>query len=159
ISLKTAPAVTAQSSAPGICAGESATLTAGGASSYVWTLPNSAGTSALNSIVVSPLVQTTYTLTGTEENISCSNTLHFVQQVDQCLGLKELVSKNNMAVYPNPGHGVFNLLFSSASDKIMEICDLAGRMILRETIAGSYSTLDLSAFDNGLYYLRLKTAE
>lgn len=50
-----------------ICAGSSATLSANGASSYSW---NTGATG--NSILVSPIVTTIYTVTGT--NAGCSNT-------------------------------------------------------------------------------------
>lgn len=52
---------------PSICAGASATLTATGGTSYVWSTGSS-----LNPITESPLVTTSYTVTGTSG--SCSNT-------------------------------------------------------------------------------------
>lgn len=62
------PVVTAASSSTAICAGSSATLTAGGATSYVW---NTAST--LTAIPVTPTVTTSYTVTGTNA-VSCTNT-------------------------------------------------------------------------------------
>lgn len=52
-----------------ICAGNSVTLTASGATSYLWT-PGGASTS---SIIVSPTVNTNYIVNGTDAN-GCSNT-------------------------------------------------------------------------------------
>jgi len=60
------PAVSATSAT--ICAGKSATLTAGGALTYVWN--TSAST---QSIVANPSVNTSYTVTGTDLN-NCVNT-------------------------------------------------------------------------------------
>jgi len=62
------PTVTVNS--PTICAGQTANLTAGGATSYTW----SAGATAtgVNTADASPAVTTTYTVTGTSSG--CSNT-------------------------------------------------------------------------------------
>ena len=57
------------SGAASICTGDSATLTATGASTYVW--DNGAGTGS--PVVVFPTVTTTYTVTGTDGN-TCQNT-------------------------------------------------------------------------------------
>jgi gliding motility-associated-like protein len=64
-----APIVTASASPVSICSGGSTTLTAGGAVTYNWMPGNING----NPIVVSPLVTTTYTVTGTV-SVGCSNT-------------------------------------------------------------------------------------
>ncbi len=59
ITVVNTPTVTAVSSSTAICAGASATLTAGGASTYSW----STGATT-NSIVVSPVAGTTYSVNG-----------------------------------------------------------------------------------------------
>lgn len=61
------PVVTVTASPSTVCIGSSATLTASGATTYSW---NTSATTA--SIVVSPTVNTTYTVTG--YNGTCSNT-------------------------------------------------------------------------------------
>ena len=63
ITVNALPAVTVNS--PTICAGQTATLTASGASTYLW----STG-SASSSITVSPAVTTNYTVTGTSSGCS-----------------------------------------------------------------------------------------
>ncbi|MES2567060.1 MAG: gliding motility-associated C-terminal domain-containing protein [Bacteroidota bacterium] len=68
IGVNALPVVTAASSTPAICAGETATLTAGGASGYIW----DTGAST-NVISVSPVSSTIYTVTGTDGN-GCINT-------------------------------------------------------------------------------------
>jgi hypothetical protein len=59
ISVVNLPVVVISSPSPSLCVGASATLTASGASSYTW---NTGATS--NSIIVSPIVTTTYAVTG-----------------------------------------------------------------------------------------------
>ena len=63
-----APTVTVSAN-QSICAGSSATITASGATSYVWS--NSLGTAS--SVTVSPSTTTTYSVTGTGAN-GCNNT-------------------------------------------------------------------------------------
>ncbi len=62
------PSVSANTPTTSICAGNSATLTASGASSYLWS-----NASTLTAIPVSPSVTTSYTVTGTNI-VSCTNT-------------------------------------------------------------------------------------
>jgi gliding motility-associated-like protein len=63
------PIVNATSNPTAICVGNSATLTGSGASTYSWMPGSLAGTN----VIVSPLVNTTYTVTGTNNN-GCVNT-------------------------------------------------------------------------------------
>ncbi len=60
VTVNPSPTITAVASPTGICSGSSATLTASGAVNYTW-MP---GGSLTSSIVVSPGVTTTYTVTG-----------------------------------------------------------------------------------------------
>ncbi len=63
------PTVTASASVYTICAGQSSTLTAGGAANYTWTTPS--GTTSVNPITVTPSVTTTYTVTGLLQGSPC----------------------------------------------------------------------------------------
>ena len=76
VTVNTTPTVTAISSPTSLCIGNSATLTANGATSYTW-LPSGATTSAT---VVNPTVSTTYTLTGS--NSGCTNTTTLLLNVN-----------------------------------------------------------------------------
>ncbi|TND10121.1 MAG: glycosyl hydrolase [Bacteroidetes bacterium] len=69
VTVTSTPTVTATASSPSICGSGSATLTAGGATTYVW-MPGSLSGS---SVIVSPSSTTTYTVTGTVPG-GCSNT-------------------------------------------------------------------------------------
>ena len=65
--VNTLPVVTAASSASAVCAGNSVTLSGGGASSYVWS------NGVTNAISFIPTINSTYTVTGTDAN-GCSKT-------------------------------------------------------------------------------------
>ncbi|MGZ3930764.1 MAG: PKD domain-containing protein [Bacteroidia bacterium] len=70
VSVSANPTVNAVSSTPSVCAGNSATLTASGATSYSWNAGPTTPT-----FVVSPAVSTTYTVTGTTSGCSASSTV------------------------------------------------------------------------------------
>ena len=69
VTVSTAPTVTASASLSSICIGSSTTLTGAGAITYTWNPGNLVGAS----VVVSPAVTTTYTVTGTVV-LGCTNT-------------------------------------------------------------------------------------
>jgi gliding motility-associated-like protein len=69
------PTITTAASATNICAGASVTILGGGASNYTWT-PGNMNTS---SVIVTPSVTTTYTLTG--ETAGCSSNKTVAVQV------------------------------------------------------------------------------
>jgi hypothetical protein len=69
LTVNPSPTVTAASSPTLICRGSSATLTAGGASTYTW----NPGALTGSTTVVSPTVTTTYTVTG-RSLTGCTNT-------------------------------------------------------------------------------------
>lgn len=71
VTVNALPTVTATSNTTTICSSQSATLTAGGASTYTWS-PNEGGSSN-NPTTVSPGSTDTYTVTGTDAN-GCVNT-------------------------------------------------------------------------------------
>ncbi|MFH0893259.1 MAG: M6 family metalloprotease domain-containing protein [Bacteroidota bacterium] len=74
VTVNLSPTVTVNNAT--ICAGETATLTAGGAASYDW--DNGLGSG--NPVTVSPLVNTTYTVTGTD--IGCIGTAQSIVTVN-----------------------------------------------------------------------------
>lgn len=92
VTVNALPSVVA-SGATSICAGQSATIAASGATSYAW--DNGAGTSA--TVVVSPTTTTTYTVTGTSNG--CSNT----DQVTVTVGT---ASSSSQSVSLCPGQSV-----------------------------------------------------
>ena len=99
------PSVTVSS--PTICAGSSATITAGGATSYTWSA--GATSTGLTIATASPVVTTTYTVTGTSLGCSATavstvtvNNLPFVilNSLSICTGQSAtLIAIGNLATY------------------------------------------------------------
>ncbi|MCW3102087.1 MAG: hypothetical protein JWO09_527 [Bacteroidetes bacterium] len=68
-----------------------------------------------------------------------------------------------LKVEPNPSDGRFRLSFSApaSNDVMISINDISGRCVYKETLtkyAGNYAKeLDLTAFDKGMYFVRITT--
>jgi hypothetical protein len=73
ITVTTAPPLTVQPPSPFLCAGQTVTLTAPSGSGYVWSPSTSLSSSTGDSVVATPLVTTTYTITGTD-SLGCPAT-------------------------------------------------------------------------------------
>jgi gliding motility-associated-like protein len=71
VSVNPLPTVTAVSTSTAVCSGSTATLTAGGATTYTWSA--NLGSVSTNPVTVSPVASDTYVVTGTDGN-SCVNT-------------------------------------------------------------------------------------
>lgn len=142
------PTVTAATSASSfICTGQSATLTAGGASSYTW---NTSATTSV--IVVSPTTTTIYTVTGSDGN-GCMGMATITQSVDACTGLTGINSNELvLQIFPNPSSGVFNLKVST--EMSIEVFDILGNSVLEAKLqAGDYK-LSLSEYSKGMYIVK-----
>ncbi|MNU92289.1 PKD domain protein [compost metagenome] len=87
----------------------------------------------------------------------CSGTAQSTIVVDECLSLSEQ-GQEQMLVYPNPTSGMITLV-SDVQYHSLEVIDAAGRIVWRLE-SGSFEkeqVIDLTAFSNGQYILRVKT--
>ncbi len=150
VTVNTLPIVTAASSSSLICNGQTSTLTASGATTYTW---NTTATTAI--IAVSPSVNTTYTVNGTDAN-GCNNVATITQSVSACTNLK---SNNNsvsgIIVYPNPSTGMLTIDIESPS--IINVVDVLGKVIYTQQLQDGKHNINLSNFNNGLYILRAES--
>lgn len=146
-----APIVTVNTSNTLICTPQSATLTAGGASSYTWSTSSNSQT-----IVVSPTVTTSYTVIGTGVS-GCTNTAAFTQSVSTCAGLTELSNNNGVNIFPNPTNGQFTLLFNKVKEKAeVKVVNAIGQVVLRKTISSADKiNLNISEQASGVYFVEV----
>jgi hypothetical protein len=144
------PTVSASSTNTLLCTGESATLTVSGtATSYSW---STAETTA--SIVVSPTSQTTYTVTGVDGN-GCSDMATVTEDVSTCTGIATHVLTNELAVYPNPSNGTFNINVSTTYN--VTVSDVLGKVVYSAKLENGTYVIDLSSYSNGLYILKAES--
>jgi hypothetical protein len=143
------PTITASSSSSVLCEGESATLTASGASTYTF---NPGGTGTI--IVVTPPVTSVYTISGTDAN-GCSNTIIFTQNVDACVGISQNpgIHPSCLKIYPNPNNGQFSL--ESHTEAQVLLIDLQGRMVGALSLAKGKNQISIEHLENGVYFLEL----
>lgn len=150
VTVSPSPTVAVASTTTQLCIGQSATLTASGAITYSW-LPSGSGTS----IVVSPVVNTTYTLTGADA-IGCPNTTIFTQNVINCTitGLNVLQNSSaEILIYPNPFNNKINVVASVNEN--MEIYSSIGALILSATLQSNQVEIDLTNQADGIYFIRI----
>ncbi|MEY3049677.1 MAG: hypothetical protein RL365_1715 [Bacteroidota bacterium] len=131
-----------------ICVGETATITAGGGTTYTWyDGPSVLGNTA--SITVTPGATSQYSCVvsdGTCETVVSANII-----VDQCgAGVGEWLF--NASVYPNPMQGT--LIIDIANAFQFELIDARGRLVQNGKGLGK-TTLNTQALSAGVYSLRI----
>ncbi len=147
VTVNAVPSVSATSSASLICNGQSATLTASGATTYSWST-----TAPTNSIVVSPTITTSYTVTGTSNN--CTNVTIITQNVSACTGIANVnaLTAETISIYPNPNKGDFTI--AAGKEMNLSILNNAGQLVktISVTAANNYK-VSVNDLPNGIYFI------
>jgi hypothetical protein len=149
VTVNSLPSINASPSASMICFGQSATITASGATTYTW---NTNATTSL--ITVTPNISTSYTVHGTNAN-GCSSSGSVTILVTTCTGLNNLTSniQNSLfQVYPNPNNGEF--MISTNSDMNLSIVNNLGEIVKQVSFnaANNYKA-SISNLANGIYFI------
>jgi hypothetical protein len=135
-----------------LCVGQTATLSVSGASTYVWNTSASA-----SSIVISPSITTTYSLTGTASN-GCNNTANYTQSVTICNGIvKSNGLENGMSVYPNPFYDKFSISVNSEKISAVEIYNSLGQIVYSTECNNTIIDIDLDNLSSGIYTIGFKS--
>ena len=96
--------ITATSTRPALCKGEKTTLTAQGATSFLWD-----DGSTTTTISVHPTTTTSYTITSTNP-VGCGSKGVYTQTVNACTGISAAnMNIGSVSLYPNPTSGVTTL--------------------------------------------------
>ena len=136
-----------------ILAGNSATLTAFGLSTYTWQTGSNA-----QSIVVSPLVTTDYSVHG-HTAAGAYGVARITQLVEGVVGLKQEGKYISTLIYPNPASKQLFIKPDGGHSKFM-LFDLSGRLVLEKNLSNSEQTsVDVSDLDLGFYQIRLITSQ
>lgn len=127
-----------------ICAGQSATLNASGATTYTWnTNANTA------SIVVSPSNTSNYSVSGTSN--SCTSTQTVQLLVSACTSIKELQAEQQLSISPNPNSGEF--IITAETSMQINISDHLGRHIKTIEVKPGKNAYQLNDLSIGVYLL------
>ena len=146
------PAMAATTSNTLMCVGQTASLTATGATSYTW------NTSATGSVIaVSPSINTTYTVSGMNLN-GCLNYTTVTQDVQVCTGLNALTQQSGLNVFPNPTTSFLNVEFAKATSGAtykLELVSALGQVVLSESLTNQNITLKTKQLLEGVYFLNV----
>jgi hypothetical protein len=105
-----------------------------------------------------------HTITYTYTDINgCTGMATVILTVDPCVGVTELDLNTAIDLYPNPNNGQFNLNFGVDLGEVMiEVVGLNGQVVYSEQIAnatnGAVKTIQLNNASNGVYFVRIQTA-
>ena len=141
------PTVTVSGSTAKLCAGESLTLTASGATTYSWSQGSNNA-----SISITPSVTTAYTVIAIDGN-GCKDTTVVNQVVDACTGINSnSPSANMISVFPNPNNGQFTI--RTAQNISIRVLNELGQVVFAtETAANGEEHVSLPQLANGLYLI------
>ena len=145
------PTLTAIASSTSICIGQSVILTGSGAANYTWT-PSAITTSTA---VVSPTVNTTYVLTGSNDGL-CFPTTAISISVSACpIGIEELIGENT-SIYPNPTKGILNINFTNeVFHSTFELVNEIGEIILKQELNNKQTQVNIEHLTNGIYFYKI----
>lgn len=153
IAVSANPTVAAVSSSSLICTGNTATLSATGASSYNWNPGSLSGTS----VVVSPTINTTYTVVGSNA-AGCTNTKTVSVAVSACTGINEAQTTNGtINIYPNPNNGEFTLMVPE--EGMYMIVNSIGQTVETIEVKENSQTISIQGLADGIYYVIGKSAK
>jgi hypothetical protein len=144
------PVTTVLSSSSLICVGETATLTANGASSYVWS-----NGSVSNTILVNPMASAFYTVSGTS-TLNCSATASITQNVSECTAIQsENLNGDEFNVFPNPAVNEFVISFSQELKVDVKVFNAIGSLVIENKEYVSNSGINISQLAKGIYFVEL----
>lgn len=131
-----------------IAVGESTTLTASGAYTYVWSTGENTA-----SITVAPTTNTTYRVTGTTQ-YGCTGTGS--KTIEVTSGIVDNDSENGITLYPNPATHTITLQ-ANGNKRMTEVAiyDATGRVLFRQKAAADKVDINVSNWTSGIYVVRI----
>ncbi|MBK9421892.1 MAG: T9SS type A sorting domain-containing protein [Flavobacteriales bacterium] len=97
------------------------------------------------------------TVVETESNDSQQLTQGFQQAwADITIDVDEPLSENTISVYPNPVRHVLHVdIDRPETGQRLELRDMAGKLVLQETVQSTMTDLNMEEYASGLYHLRV----
>jgi hypothetical protein len=129
-------------------------LTTTNSVSYQWLLNGLTVSNATTQQII-PSTNGSYSVVVTNGNGCSAVSLPFSVIT---VSIEDIVSNSTIDIYPNPVSEILNIEFSKLNDNAtIELMDMRGRTVLNEKITLQHSTFDISNFDAGVYFVRIKT--
>lgn len=72
------------------------------------------------------------------------------------LGINETTPKLSMTVSPNPADSYVNIKIDHVQGATIQVVDVLGNIVLKETVMGSSKTINTDSFRNGVYFVRVE---
>ena len=69
-------------------------------------------------------------------------------------------ANNEIFIYPNPTTGIITIEYHqfTGNEKIL-MSDITGKPLLNSTLSGNVSTIDISSFSPGMFFIKIITEE
>lgn len=136
-----------------ICIGQTATITSSGANNYLLFPGNLSG----NSIVVSPSVGTTYTITGANSTPCVADTIVYIGAKD-CVdtGIKNEITSSTISIYPNPADNFFTVE-TSTNEWNLKVYSAIGSLVYHKNVNGVKQDLITKDWSKGVYIIRVES--
>ncbi len=83
-----------------------------------------------------------------------TNTTHN-SRLDMTTGIAEL-KESNVAIYPNPTNGLFTIQLESKEKQLIQLYDIAGNIVLTQSLENGNNTIDASYLAAGIYNISIK---
>jgi hypothetical protein len=133
-----------------LCNGQTATLTANGASTYTWSNAIQG-----NQIVISPSVNTTYTVYGTS-SFGCDTSFVMTQSVTSCTGINNNVVSQIFSIFPNPCKKEFYFnTYAPMNNAVLVLYNSIGQKVLEIRVEQGENKITTNEFARGLYHCLL----
>lgn len=92
---------------------------------------------------------------GTWESITGYNNLLQTISLSSTLGIENFSNTNKLSIYPNPSSDIIKIQTNSYEKEEIQIYNSIGQLIKTSTILNN-DKIDVSGFNNGIYFIRLK---
>jgi len=134
------------------CGNNSVLLNAGTHNSYLWSTGATTQTITIDTLGIGAGTFS-YWVKVSDGGCFASDTVNITFTV--CAGITEL-TQNALTVFPNPTSGIINIEGTITDGKNFEItiCNNLGKVIAR---VNNLKTIDMSKFENGIYFLKVKS--
>ncbi len=92
--------------------------------------------------------------TWTVNNANCSDADNVTITYNYVEGITDI--GNNFTAYPNPTNGMVTIKLSEPKNQIIQVSDITGKIVIESKLINSKQTqIDLTAFPNGVYFIKL----